>query len=320
MALEPQKVQDQTQPPPKKDDGTPSPKPGEQNLDPKGDKGSIYKDVGLEDPPAQTVWAPNWREEFALGDDGKPVEARLNMLKRFQSPKDMFKSLEAAQQRIRSGEYKRVQAPDPKDEAAYTEWRKENEIPLDPKEYGLVPEGEAAKSLPASEVETLAEMQTLLHTENVPLPLAKKLAAGLTAMEAKRQERQAEADGAARDMCEDTLIADWGKDYRANLQANKAVLAKHFGEDAESILEARLPDGRRLVDIPAFSKGVNAWARLDGTDIFVDGDNKGGSSLESRKLEIEKIMQTDFAKYQHDPKMPTEYAEILSKLESRGKL
>ena len=42
--------------------------------------------------------------------------------------------------------------------------------------------------------------------------------------------------------------------------------------------------------IPAFNKAINALARSEGADILYDGENRGGSSLEGRRAEIEKII------------------------------
>jgi hypothetical protein len=314
----------QTPPPEPKKDGqsqpggdSPPPPP-----EPKKDEApSLYKQMGMDDPPANTTWSDKWREEFATGEDGKPNEAALKTLARFQNPKDLFKSWTAAQERIRSGEYKRVsQPPDPSNAEAMTQWRQENNIPATADEYDLIPEGIKPEEIDGKTKESLQFIQKGLHEANIPATAAKALSKIMVDMAAQQQEALTEADAGNMDNCEDALMTDWGADYKTNLKANMATMKKHWGEDMEDIISARTPSGRRLADIPAFNKAINALARSEGADILYDGENRGGSSLESRRAEIEKIMAEDMSKYNSTKGLPEEYTAILQKLEQRGKL
>ena len=80
-----------------------------------------------------------------------------------------------------------------------------------------------------------------------------------------------------------------------------------------------MPDGRRIADVPEFNKKVQEWARAGGGDILETGEAGAGTSLEARRAEIKKIMETDYRRYSREG-LAKEYEEILGKLESRGKL
>lgn len=300
---------------PNKEEGTPP--AGGQNL-PKADPKNLYQDPPADDKGGGSkVWADNWREELAKGDDGNPVEARANILKRFQNPTDLFKAYEAANNKIRSGEYKKAAMPKADDAEAMSAWRKENGIPEDVAAYGVLPTGDELAKLPEMQRGSLTKIQEAMHKNHITLEQGKGMKAALEEVAAWEQEQVAAADAEMYDNCEDTLRADWGADYRNNLAANTATMQKHLGDDWQSIISARTQDGRIIAHIPAVSKMLNTLARLEGADLQIDGDS-GGSSLESRKAEIEGIMASDMSKY--TSKMADEYSAILAKLEARGKL
>jgi hypothetical protein len=59
-------------------------------------------------------------------------------------------------------------------------------------------------------------------------------------------------------------------------------------------------------------------ARANGSDVIFDGDKGGGTSIAARRAEIEKIMQTDFGRYQRE--FADEYTKILNTMDERGQL
>jgi hypothetical protein len=288
-------------------------------VDPVGRQGSIYKDIGDDEPGTgkATAWADNWRETLATGDDGKVDEKQLAMLKRHSTPKAWHNSNMAAQQRIRSGEYKRSAPDNPDDPKAMDAWREENGIPKAPTEYQITAPGIDIATLDEGSKKNVATIQEAFHKSNLTGDQAKSVSSTLINLANEQLAAQTAADAASRDLIEDALRAEWGKDYRPNLNANIQVMERYFGDDTDAILTARLPDGRLLSSLPSFNKGINAWARGEGGDIIFDGEGSGGTSIEGRIKEIEAVMNTSMAKYLQTPGMADEYGALLEKQQAR---
>lgn len=249
-------------------------------------------------------------------EDPKAAE----QLKRYQSPADLAKALIAAQQRIRSGEYKRAAPANPDDPEAMKAWREEQGIPTEPKDYEMPAlAGVDFEKLPEGVRENIGAIRSTFHDANLTKDQGVKVASAITALAEKQMEQEAAADAERQDKVEDTLRADWGRDYKTNLSMNIAHLEQTFGADlTDGLLVARTPDGRRLCDIPEFNKAINAWARAGGSDVIYDGDGGGAKSVSGRIAEIEGVMKTDFAKYQRE--LEPEYRRLLEEQEKRGKL
>jgi hypothetical protein len=130
---------------------------------------------------------------------------------------------------------------------------------------------------------------------------------------------QAAKDRQAWAAAESALRKAWGEEYDRRIWLNYQALIAEFGEDlAEDLLFARLDDGRRLADVPEFSKALSDLLCL----AFAGAERMGGTSImsdpEQRKQAIEEIMRTDFPRYQRE--FATEYEAILNELVRQGKL
>lgn len=321
MAMEPQSNNQPPLPTPPAG-GTQNPPPG-QNLPapnpPKAEpKGSIYDDLGIQDPSkggAPALWPEDWRTQFA--GENKDVAERF---KRFDSPAALAKSYIALEQRLRSGEYKRSsEAPDPeKNPAEYAEWRKEAGLPEKAEEYSILPETVRAEDLDADAKVSISKFQGMFHRNNVPPQQAKAMAQGIFEIASEQMAQQADADAKYYDETEDTLRADWGNDYRNNLMANLNHAKKLFGDDVgPQLFEARMPDGRKLGSLPIFSKALNQWARSEGGDVLYDASGSAAKTVDSRISEIEKVMGSNMNTYLSTPGMADEYTKLLEKRSSR---
>lgn len=312
-------AQDQTKQPPAGGIQNPPPAadpqkqpPAKGNADPKGGaaKGSIYEDVGLDAPETKgtATWPDSWRLDMAGGD-----EKLAKQLERYSSPADVGKGLLAAQQRIRSGEYKRTAAPDAADEKAMAAWREEQGIPVKAEDYAFEVEGKPLDigTLDENAKAAVADMQKVFHGHN----LNKEQAAGVSKLIVDIGMRQAEAtaqaDAQHYDSNEDALRADWGADFRTNVQANWNWMKGAFGEDeAAQLVEARLPNGMKLGNSPWFNKAMNAAARaVNGESLFAGTSEAKG--VEARIAEIEGIMAKDMSQY--TDAIAREYGDLLAK-------
>jgi hypothetical protein len=304
-----------------KPDATPSQTPLPKSQEPEkkepekkeSKSGSIYDDLKIEEPGAEgsSTWPTDWRKQFAGGD-----EKVAKQFERFQSPAEVAKSLLAAQQKIRSGEYKRTATPKADDPEAMKAWREENQIPETPDQYQFIPEGVKPEEIDENAKASITFIQESFHKANIPAPVAKEVAGVMVKMAEQQAERQAQADAQNQNRTEDDLRAEWGKDYRVNLQANMQVMETHFGDDVDAILTARTSDGRRLSDIPAFNKAIQALARAEGGDILLAGEGTG-SSIEKRIGEIEAVMNKSMGEYLGTKGMAEEYQALLEKREAR---
>jgi hypothetical protein len=324
--------EEKPQTPQQPDAGTPSQsgqKPDLQNQKPdptpsQGDnskpKGTIYDDLGVDEPgkPGSTSWPSTWREDMVKGiENPKAADA----LKRYQSPTDLAKALLSAQEKIRSGEYKRVAMPDANDAEAMKAWRSEMGVPEAPDDYdlGTLPGVDMSK-LSDADKENLAAVKSTFHGANLTKEQAATVSKTMVELSEKVAAAEAANDAKAVMATEDTLRAEWGSEYRNNLQMNIGFLEQNFGSEmTDAILAARAPDGRKLGAIPEVSKAINALARMTGSDVMFDSDTGGGKSIEARRTEIEKIMQTDMSRYRREG-LAEEYGKILETMEKRGKL
>jgi hypothetical protein len=241
-----------------------------------------------------------------------PKQAKL--LERFQKPAEIAKAWLAAQQKIRSGEYKRAAPVGDKPEEIKA-WRDEQGIPDSPDGYEIP--GVDLATLDPETKATLDHMRTRLHGENFDKGKATVVASILQEVATMQAERTAEADATRMDAVEDTLRAEWGPEYRKNLNMNGALLSQHFGDEMDSVLSARMPNGTRLADHPVFNKFLNAMARATGNDVMFDGDVAGGKSVDSRLEEIRQVMNTNINDY-YAKGLDKEYNQLLEKQLARG--
>lgn len=314
-----------SQTPPPQQGGTQSPPapPSDQKpngkppaSDGKAASGTLYEDLG-EKPPGEAgshAFPENWRTQM-FGEDPKVQE----WAKRLTDPASAGKMLLAAQQRIRSGEYKRSapKSDSPEDMKA---WRDENGIPETFEEYPFPMPGDiTVDKLDDAGKARVNHFREGFHKLNLPSAQVEAIVGLYNQMAEKDAAATAEADAHLADATEDALRAEWQRDFKANMMANVAYLEKSLGEDmTDALMGARLPDGRRLMNLPEVAKWINGMARASDFN-FEAGEGGAVSSIEGRWKDIQKIMQTDYARYQRE-KLGDEFSRLSAELEKRGKL
>ncbi len=189
---------------------------------------------------ATAAWGDNWREQYA-GQD----EKRLNVLKRFSSPKDALDSLFSFKTKVDSGEIKKPLTKDATPEQIAA-WRKDNGIPDNAGDYlvnlpnGLVI-GEADKP-------TLTAFAEMMHKANAPPQYVHAAIAWHNERQQAENAEMAAADAAAKQKTEDELRTEWGGDYKTNVNLVKEVMLRAGDDVAAAISEAVLPDGTVLAN------------------------------------------------------------------------
>lgn len=267
------------------------------------------------DPPADKPALPdNWRELGleAAGFNKEQKDRAEKLISRYGSLGGVVKALLEKDDFIRSGKIKR-DMPDPKDEKAMAEWRKEQGIPEKPEGYQL-PEP-LQKRLVDDDKPILSNFMERMHSKNWTPQQIQDGVEWYADFQEQIAEQIAERDEQAKEEADNALRDNWSRDeYKGNL-----TLAKRFWDSTgiEALSEARLPDGRKLGNVPEFimfssDKGRESF----GDVVFSSGDAE--TKFNNRKAEIEKIRNTDFDRYEAEG-LDREYRTIIEKELQRGK-
>lgn len=263
--------------------------------------------------PATTPadWPDDWAAKFA-GDD----EKLLKRAQRYQSPREVFQALIAAQNKISSGEFKSA-LPENATPEQLAKWRTDNGIPETPDKYNLnfdngIVIGEEDKPF-------VDNFLKHAHENN----LTEKQAKAVIAFHYQDMERQAEEtakiDNQDMQKTQDELNAEWGANYRRNINAIEGLL-QFFPENVrDSLKGGRLPDGTGIFNNPDIVRAFASIALdLNPAGVVTPGGNENSlQTIENRIDEIQKVMRTDRRAYNSDPKMQ---AELKSLIEAQSKI
>lgn len=259
----------------------------------KADSDDLYADDG-DKPATETSIPDQWREIFSGGD-----EKIMAKLKRYTNPQNAMKAWLSADQKIRSGEYKRGIAEDATDEEK-AEWRKANGIPEKPEDYA-VPEVKGHEWTDADKPLMNAFMSSM-HAKHATQEQIDAMLQTYVSVTAEAKVARAEADKTAEIEVIDHLRTQWGNDYRTNTRLMQRALSDPElmpGGLGEVFKNARGPDGKMLKHNPAFAEWLGNLA-LDtyGAGAMVNGDAE--TSLTSRETELANMMRTNIDRYQNE--------------------
>jgi len=263
------------------------------------------------------TWGDNWRQQYA-GEDPK----LLQRLERYQSPKAALDALIAAQNRISSGELK---APLPQNATPeqIAEYRQANGIPEKPEGYfeklpdGLVI-GDADKPL----FDSFAKG---LHDLNAPPQIAQYAVKWYNDFQEQQLGKLAETDNTHKAATEDTLRAEWGNDYRTNINHITSFLSTAPEGVADLLSNARGADGKAILNDPGTVKWLATLAReFNPVGTIVPAGGNPMQGIENRKAELTKMMGNSGSEYWKGPqanKLQAEYRDLVDaelKLKARG--
>lgn len=258
--------------------------------------------------PAKADWPDDWREKLAGGD-----EKLLKQLRRYQSLKAWSDAGVAARQKISSGEYR---APLPKDASddQVKAWRAENGIPETPEGYlEALPDG---LNIGEDDKPIIGKFAQEMHGLNASPEVVGKAVDWYFREQEAQAAAQKEADKKAMRDAEDELRAEWGAEYRSNINALNNWLDGAPEGLKDNILSARLGDGTILGNNPAAVRWLTSLAAEmnPGGTIAPGSGMSNAESVESEIARLEKLMRTDRKAYQK------EEGKYLQLLEARAKL
>ncbi len=299
------------------DKGTADPKAAVK-ADASDDGVSLYDDADADDAfdgkdtPKKTTtvqadWPDDWRERMA-GDD----EKLLAQLKRRKSPGDIIKSWQAAEQKIRSGEYKKA-APDedasPEEVAA---WRESQGIPKDASGYKLPTV--AGYEWNDADKQTVGKLQEGLLEAGASQKAFETTMKFYVDIVREAREAQETADIAAKEAHEDARRAEYGARFKPmNNLVNRMMKDPEVMPPgvAKAIAAARHPEtGVPLKYEKEFSRWLDdmAMARY-GAGGLVTGEEV--ASFNNREAELVKMMKEDPDQYNRTGRK--ELAELRAK-------
>lgn len=257
-----------------------------------------------------TDFPEDWRQKWA-GED----KAKLKTLDRFKTPADVYTAYEALRQRVDSGELKLNKPfPDkgtPEEQAA---WRKEAGVPDKPEAYEInLPDGVV---LGEEDKPIIESVKAFAHGKNVPPSVLNDFVGWYYAEQDKQLAARAEADQQARQANDDALRAEWGNDYRANLNAIGALFSS-TPELKDRFLSARFADGTLVGDDPDTLK----WLAGLGREAFPASTllPNGGANVTSRLAEIRELAKTNPDSYWSPAIQEEERKLIEAELRMKGR-
>ena len=275
--------------------------------------------AGGEEKPVTPDWREDWRDVMAAGD-----EKERKRLDRFRSPVDVYKSARELEKKMSSGDVKAKLAADATEEQI-TAWRKDNGIPEKPEGY--------LEKLPAGLVigdddkPMLEGYLAEVHGANASPEVVAKTLDWYYRQQEVAAEAQVDADKVFKQSAEDALRAEWGAEYRGNVNSIMSFLDAAPPTDdgiplKGLLMGARLSDGTLLGNNPTALKWLASLAQEANPAGFI-APGAGTSQADSVAAEIAKIegvMRTDRKTYDKDEKMQARLRQLYdaeAKLASR---
>jgi hypothetical protein len=305
----------------------PEPTPAPAAADTPAPAGTILTggtdDVADADPAAPSSpalpdfgWREGEREEWAGKDD-----KLLGQLKRFASPKNVFKSYVELRQKVSAGQLKAA-LPDNPSEDEVAAYRAAIGVPDDPAEYGLAfPEGTTPDEAQVAELNSWA---TAMNRAHAPPQFVKAAFSEYMRIAAENAQKQYESAQERRVQQIAEIRSEYGRDYQKNVNIANRFASTHLGDNAPELMSAKLADGTFLGDNPTFVRLlVNAGLATEGDVGMILAESAGGGkSIDDQYEEALALRQTDSSKYyskEHQDKlMKLKTAQIARRQQGRA--
>ena len=241
-----------------------------------------------------SYWPEDWRQTVSKAD-----AKVLSRLERYASPAAAMEALIAAQNRISAGELKPVLGKNPSADEL-KEWREAHGIPDAPDKYDI-----KDTKLDAKDPSVQAILKAAHDSNQTPEQIKATLKAWNDVVNASLETRSTH-DREVTKTSEDTLRAEWGSDYRRNVNLINGLFDGNADQKLKDmVLESRLPDGTPFASSPDVLKMLLSLALIQNpTGIVVPG--AGGNQAEGIREElakIDKVRATNRGVYNKDDKM-----------------
>ena len=259
-------------------------------------------------PAAEPIaWGDDWREKLAGSD-----EKALATLKRYKTPEDWTKAGLEAQNRIRSARLSDDPMPDAtKNPEEARIWRAERGIPDEATDYKLDAVVEAlGGDIPDAEKPLFADYMQYAHANGIGQKDLDKNLKWYANFARAQQEETAAADKKNAAEVDGALKAEWKGDHDANMGLAKRAAGAVLDAESGDLFDARLPDGRRVGDVPGIVKMFHkAGVILYGEP--VEGGGDGGTPPAGRLETLRKEMKANIDAFEGDPAKVAEYRKLV---------
>jgi len=248
------------------------------------------------DPPAD--WPADWRAKVSAD----PKHSKT--LDRFSSPKALFESYTSLRQKLDSGELKAV-SEFPKDGTPeqQSEWRKSNGIPDSAEGYALkfgdgLVIGENDKQFVDSFLKSA-------HDSNASPEQVNSMLHWYYDQQERALDMQEQRDAEFLSQSDDSLRAEWGPEYRSNINVIKGLVGTLPESVRDLFVNARLGDGNALLNHPDIARWlVHTGKTINPVATVVPGAGANVTTAISDEIDkIEKVMREDRSTYNRDVKM-----------------
>jgi hypothetical protein len=241
---------------------------------------------------AKGYWPEDWRQTVSKAD-----EKVLGRLQRYASP-----------DRISAGELKPVLGKDATADEIKA-WRTEHGIPETPDKYDL--KDAKVEGIPQ---DLLTEVFNEAHASNQTPEQVKATIKAWNKISNTVSEKRVEADLKFQKDGEDALRAEWGGEFRRNINLVHGLLDGAGSEGLkESLLSARLPNGQPIGSSPEVLKMLVSLALIQNpTGVVVPGgDGNQAKGIDDEIAGIEKTMRENRSQYNKDERMQARYRDLL---------
>ena len=258
-----------------------------------------------EQPPASPQKFPdNWRDELA-GEDAK----FRKQLERYASPTALAKAYRELQSKVSSGELKNNKLPEKPTDEELAAWRKENNVPESAKDYiNDLPSGIVIGEADKARVDSFLEA---MHGRNVPKDIVQAaIEWNQSKIEEELQQRY-EMNANLQDKTEEDLRAEWGPEYKRNINMINGLIATLPEDAREALSGATALDGTALFNNANVVRWMVDLARkVNPVGTVVPGASNP-KAIDDELTQIQKVMREDRKAYNNDPKMQARYLQLL---------
>lgn len=240
----------------------------------------------------------------------------LKRLERYNSPAALAKAYRELETKLSSGEYKTAKLADDASPEEVAQWKKENGVPEKAEDYlSDLPSGIVIGDEDKERVNSFLEsmLGKNVSKENVQAALEWNQQMVAQEMQA-RQEKNVQAQHDA----EDTLRAEWGGEYRRNINLINGML-NQLPDDAKSVMmSAQTADGVSIFNNPKIAQFMVDLARAANPVATVTPGASNPKVITDEIASIEKTMRTDPDSYYKDSGMQDRLRELYDAQEKLG--
>lgn len=244
-------------------------------------------------------------------------EKATKFLGRFTDGKAFLKTALEAQDKIHSGELKRIDLARATPEQV-KEYRQANGIPLEAGDYWkALPDGLV---IGKDDQPAFDQYGKIMHEHNVPPALAQAFAKQYYADQQSIAAAEAQTDRADALKATEALRTEWGNDYGPN----RAILdnfLEGLGADIKPLfMDATLGNGTRLFNEPAVIKFLaDAARKLNPAAHLIPSGEGTMLSVQSEIDTIEALMKTDRTAYNKDEKKQARLRDLYAARQQMAK-